>query len=180
MGRYEPKKLHQEFELDLAPLLAVMVKLVPVLIVSSAFVQVSIVETDLPQVVKEEIQKQSDNPNPPAQVIMTVNQDMSTVIAVISSGTITKQEFKATSDGTLDLKAIHSEFIKIKGSHPGTYKLELKPQPKVPYDTLVKIMDEARKTKDGTTMFPVVKDGKEITKTPYMFPDVVFANVIEG
>ena len=42
-----------EFELDLAPLLAVMVKLVPVLLLSSAFVQVMMVETDLPQAVKE-------------------------------------------------------------------------------------------------------------------------------
>jgi biopolymer transport protein ExbD len=49
-----------EFDLDLAPLLAVMVKLVPVLLLSSAFVQVMVVETDLPQAVKEAIQKQDD------------------------------------------------------------------------------------------------------------------------
>lgn len=50
MGRrFKPKINHNsEFDLDLAPLLAVMVKLVPVLLVSSAFVQMMIIETDLP------------------------------------------------------------------------------------------------------------------------------------
>ena len=53
-GRYKPQINHNsEFELDLAPLLAVMVKLVPVLLVSSAFVQLMIVETELPQVVQQ-------------------------------------------------------------------------------------------------------------------------------
>ncbi|RYZ79757.1 MAG: biopolymer transporter ExbD, partial [Proteobacteria bacterium] len=50
-----------EFDLDLAPLLAVMVKLVPVLLVSSGFVQMMTIETQLPQVVQQAIEQQDKN-----------------------------------------------------------------------------------------------------------------------
>jgi len=64
MGRGKKLEInhHSEFELDLAPLLAVMVKLVPVLLVSSAFVQMMIIETELPQVIQQAVKQQENNP----------------------------------------------------------------------------------------------------------------------
>ena len=63
-GRYKPAAQHaHDIELDLAPLLAVMVKLVPVLLLSSSFVPISVVESELPQVVKEAIERNISNEN---------------------------------------------------------------------------------------------------------------------
>ncbi|MES3038739.1 MAG: biopolymer transporter ExbD [Bdellovibrionota bacterium] len=46
--RYRRKKALTEFELDLAPLLAVMVKLVPVLLLTTSFVSFAALDTQLP------------------------------------------------------------------------------------------------------------------------------------
>ena len=73
-----------EFELDLAPLLAVMVKLVPVLLISSAFIQVMMVETDLPQAVKEAIKKEEDKPT--ANILIKANLKDGLEVVVAKGG----------------------------------------------------------------------------------------------
>ena len=67
---------HSEMEVDLASLLAVMMKLVPVLLLSSAFIQMMVIETDLPQVVTEAIQKQDLEKK--KNVLVEVTQDRKT------------------------------------------------------------------------------------------------------
>jgi biopolymer transport protein ExbD len=78
-----------EFELDLAPLLAVMVKLVPVLLISSAFIQVMMIETDLPQAVKEAIHKQEDKPT--ANIMIRANTKEGIQVVVQKGGAQTVQ-----------------------------------------------------------------------------------------
>src|SRR3989344_510295 len=85
-GRYKPKINHNsEFDLDLAPLLAVMVKLVPVLVVSSAFVQMMIIETELPQVVQEAILKQETSARP-TKVVLSLDNKHGISIAINENG----------------------------------------------------------------------------------------------
>lgn len=180
-GRFKPKINHNsEFELDLAPLLAVMVKLVPVLLVSSAFVQMMIVETELPQVVQQAIQEQDKNPKA-AQVsielskkegvrfVITENEKQKIEVVALNS----KQEF--------DLPAVHAKFQELKKGHPEIFKIELNPDADISYKEVVRIMDEARRSRSNDLRFPVkdAKTGKETT-TDYMFPEVVFTNMMDG
>lgn len=169
---------NSEFELDLAPLLAVMVKLVPVLLVSSAFIQVMVIESELPQVVNEAIQRQEDQKTP-TNVALEVDEQA--IRIVITDKGQEKVETIAMKDGTYDLQALHSKLVDIKKAHPEVFKIELNPDGKVPYDTLVKIMDEARQARDAKVKFPVfdTKQGKNV-ETNYMFPEIVFANTMEG
>ena len=84
--RFKPIINHNsEFELDLAPLLAVMVKLVPVLLMSSAFVQMMIIETELPQVVQEAIKQQDTNVKA-AHITLEVNKTEGVKIIVENNG----------------------------------------------------------------------------------------------
>lgn len=167
-----------EFELDLAPLLAVMVKLVPVLLLSSAFVQLSVVDTELPQPVKEAIQDTSENKNTSIQLFANSKEGFNIVI---------QHEGKSETrnvplvENHFDLAGLNKALIEVKSQHPEVFKLEFNPSNEITYKDTVKIMDEARQVRDKKVTFPVMdkKNNKEI-RTIYMFPNVVFGNMLEG
>ena len=169
---------NSEFELDLAPLLAVMVKLVPVLLLSSAFVQVMVIETDLPQAVKEAIQKQEQKPTANIQI----KADMSSGIQiVVSKGGAEKTQTVPLKGGQFDFPLLHKTLQQVKIENPEVFRIEMAPDARVPYSEVVKMTDEARRSRDRNVKFPVL-DGKEnkTVMTDYMFPDVVFTNIFDG
>ena len=171
---------NSEFELDLAPLLAVMVKLVPVLLVSSAFIQVMVIETELPQVVAEAIQRQ-EKQETPTVVALEVNAKEGIHITVSAKGEDKTETLPLLANGTFDFANLHSKLVQIKKTHPEVFKIELSPDDGIPYKEIVKIMDEARQAHDNTVKFPVfdTKQGKNV-ETNYMFPEIIFANTMEG
>ena len=176
------KKLHinhnSEFDLDLAPLLAVMVKLVPVLLISSAFVQMMVIETELPQVVSEAIQKQENQPNPTTVALEVDTKEVRIVTTVKGQEKVQTIPNKA---GVIDYEAVNQRLVAVKKENPEVFKIELSPDGAVPYNDIVKIMDEARQARDSKIRFPVLdsKTGQNV-ETQYMFPEVVFVNMMEG
>lgn len=167
-----------EFELDLAPLLSVMVKLVPVLLLSSAFVQVMVIETELPQAVQQAIQ----NTDLQKSVIvkMKVEADRSTVIEIAKNNQIEQVRVPASS-GQINYSKVHENLVSIKNTNPQIFRLELEPDSKVSYNEIVKLMDEARIKRDKSKGFQIIDQstGKS-SETFYMFPDVVFSNIFSG
>jgi len=167
-----------EFELDLAPLLAVMVKLVPVLLVSSAFMQVMTVETELPQAVKEAIQKQDEKPTASVQIKSSTKDGIHVIVA---KGGTQKTEAVPMKDGAFDYQLLHQTLQKIKTENPEVFKVEMAPEADVAYKDVVRMTDEARRSRDKKITFPV-HDSKEnkTVMTDFMFPDVVFTNIFDG
>lgn len=184
MARRAPKKIkvnhNSEFELDLAPLLAVMVKLVPVLLISSAFVQMMVIETQLPQVVQQAIEKQEQKKENVTNIVLEADHSQGIRLIVTEKGQ-EKVETVPMKDGAFDYPTLHAKLIELKRGHPEVFKIEISPGDKVPYKEIVKIMDEARQSRSSEITFPVFdeKQGKEVT-TDYMFPEIVFANMMEG
>lgn len=177
------KRIHvehnSEFDLDLAPLLAVMVKLVPVLLVSSAWVQMMVIETELPQVVNEAIQREEKNEKP-----TLISMEMTTqegIRLVVTKNGVEKEEKVPLKGGAFDYPALHEKLVSLKKAHPEVFKIEISPDEKVPYSEVVKALDEARQSKDNAVKFPLfdTKLGKEV-ETLYMFPEAVFTNMMEG
>jgi biopolymer transport protein ExbD len=176
------KKFHinhnYEFELDLAPLLAVMVKLVPVLLVSSAFIQMMVIETDLPQVVQEAIKKQDEQPKKKQLQVEASSKEG--VKFILSLDGKQKVEMVPAKNGTLDYSAVHEKFVQLKKENPEIFKIELNPDDTLAYKDIIKVMDEARRSHDGAK-FPVHDDKTNTdVETEYMFPEVVFGNTLEG
>lgn len=181
MGRQAKKikvRHNYEFDLDLAPLLAVMVKLVPVLLVSSAFVQMMVIETELPQVVQEAIKKQEELDN--KQIQVEVRSQNGVTFKVTTKGQLPQTATVPVKNGHLDFSAVHQKFVELKKANPEVFKIELYPDGNVAYKDIIKLMDEARKSRQGLR-FPIKdeKQGTE-TETDYMFPEVSFGNTLEG
>lgn len=172
--------MSHEFELDLAPLLAVMVKLVPVLLISSAFMQVMIIETDLPQAVKEAIAQSLDKPK--AVVQLEISKKVGITVTVAKGGQ-QKSDVIALKNGTeYDLASLHKFLQQVKTANPEVFRIELSPEANIPYKDIVKIMDEVRRSRDKDVRFPLYdeKERKPASSTDYMFPDVVFSNMMDG
>lgn len=179
------KKVHikheYEFELDLAPLLAVMVKLVPVLLVSSAFVQLMTIETQLPQVVQQAIEKQ-DKDLKATHITLEVKDKAGVKIIVKKSGQQEAVEIvPKTTEGDYDFARLQERLREVKKQNPEVFKIDLSPDANVSYKDIVRVMDEARRSRDNNTKFPIIdtKTNKEV-QTDYMFPEITFANTMEG
>lgn len=170
--------MSHEFDLDLAPLLSVMVKLVPVLLLSSAFVQVMVIETELPQAVQQALQ---DNELQKSVVVkMKVDSSRNAVIEV-SENNQTQQLRIPASEGRFNYTQIHDNLVQVKAKHPQIFRMEIEPDAQVSYSEIVKLMDEARIKRDKKTGFEVLdKISGKTTSTYYMFPDVVFSNIFSG
>lgn len=182
MGRRSykrPEHASTEFELDLAPLLAVMVKLVPVLLISSAFVQLMVIETDLPQVVKEAIEQQELK----TKAEITLEMKPETGFDIVYKDEVGREEaFNVPkSNNQWDYQSLHVKLRELKQKHPQIFKLNFAPGDKVSYEDLIRATDEARKSRDPRVLFEVedLKTQKK-SKTDYMFPEVIFVNMMEG
>lgn len=169
-----------EFELDLAPLLAVMVKLVPVLLVSSAFVQLMVIETELPQAVQQQMQEATPQ-DKQIQVMMTISNQNGIKINVTGEQINEVMEIKNSSASKFDYTQINEALIKVKTKYPAVFKIAIYPEKDVNYKEIIKIMDQARKSKNPAIRFPVFdKTQNKKVMTDYMFPDVEFGNILEG
>jgi biopolymer transport protein ExbD len=182
MRRMKKVKIHHEyeFELDLAPLLAVMVKLVPVLLVSSAFIQVMTIETQLPQVVQQAIDVQ-DKDKHATQITLEVHSKEGFKIIISKDGKQSNEIVPVAADGKLDLVAVHKKLQAVKAANPEVFKIGISPDEDVNYNDIVHVMDEARRSRDANVRFPVFDKAKnQEVQTDYMFPEVNFANMMEG
>lgn len=178
MRRKVVRRHHQshEFELDLAPLLAVMVKLVPVMLISSAFVQIMTIQSDLPGALKQVIAESERQPTHVRLVTTPKNQ----VKVVVSGPKGSKTtEVPAKPEGTIDFDGAHQALLEVKKTHPEVFHISIGTAGNTSYQDMVKLMDEARKAKTPGTEFPYTDKGEQKT-TPWMFPEVLIETSTEA
>lgn len=168
--RHQP----HEFEIDLAPLLAVMVKLVPVLLISSGFVQIMTIDNQLPGSIQQAI---VDSEN--QAVAIRVSTDSQNNLQVLVS---TPQGVKTTDvpakTGAVDFDGAYNALLQVKKAYPQVFHLSFKPDAHLNYQDMVRVMDQARKAKVEGIEFPYTdKATKETKMTPWMFPEVMIEPV---
>jgi len=169
---------HSDFELDLASLLAVIMKLVPVLLLSSAFMQLMVIETELPQAVTQAIQKQETEKK--KNLLLEIGPDRKVTLTIDITGQKSSVVIAPKKDA-IDLEKLHVTLREIKKKHPDVFKIDFAPDSKVSYKEVVHVMDEARRSRNLSDRFPVKDEttGQMVT-TDYMFPEIVFVNMMEG
>jgi biopolymer transport protein ExbD len=167
--------------LDLAPLLAVMVKLVPVLLISSAFVQLMTIETQLPQVVQQALEKNEKDVKA-THITLEVKEKEGIKIIVKREGKAESSEIvPKTAEGKYNFARLQERLREVKKQNPEVFKIDLSPDANVSYNDIVLVMDECRRSRDANTKFPLFdKVTNKETSTDYMFPEVTFANTMEG
>jgi biopolymer transport protein ExbD len=182
--KYDIKNIANEgessFELDLAPMLALMVTLIPIMLLSTEFVKVAVIETPLPQAVEQAIQDDNNKKKRTVNVSLKMSQKAGFSLVVRENGRTNTVKIPKKS-GNWDLERLYTELESVKQRHPNVFRVDLLPAEDVPYKDIVKAMDEARHIKSGRPKVKIM-DSKQnkMVETDAMFPNMVFANVVEG
>lgn len=169
--RYQPQRAtSHEFELDLAPLLAVMVKLVPVLLISSAFVQIMTIETDLPGSLTKVIEQSHEQ-----KTQLKLQADNNKTIKLLLVGPKSTETIEVPAvNNTINFEGVHSALIEVKKRMPQVFHMIILPGGALTYQDMVKLMDESRKSKSETIEFTYTDPEKgEAVETQWMFPEVM-------
>ncbi|MCB0389856.1 MAG: biopolymer transporter ExbD [Bdellovibrionales bacterium] len=168
------------FEIDLAPMLALMVTLIPIMLLSTVFVRITLIETPLPQVVQNAIEQDKNKKEREVNIILDMTSQ-GFKLQVLIDGRSQKTERIPKLNNQWNLKQLYSIAHQAKMEHPKVFKLDLKPDSDVKYDDIVKVMDELRTIKPGDKKALII-DSKtsQQAETDILFPDINFANVAEG
>jgi biopolymer transport protein ExbD len=163
------------FDLNLAPILDIIVSIVPMLLLSLAFVQVKMIDTPVPQAVADAIQH-ADEKND-VQVKLDVSSKAGFTFEVTSNGKTQKHAIPRR-DEKWDYEALQKTAFELKNEFPQVFKVDLAPESDVNLNDLVIVMDKIRKDpNDRKIAFVDPKNGEKL-QTSLMFPSIVFGNVV--
>lgn len=163
------------FDLNLAPILDIIVSIVPLLLLSIAFVQVKMIDTTVPQVVAEAIQRATDNNE--TTVTVKVSKTSGFVLEVLKDGKMTPTAVP-NKGAAWDMDALQHAAFMIKEKNPGVFRVDLAPEADVNLNQLVVIMDKLRRTPDAQKVSFNDPGTNQRVETELMFPNVLFANVV--
>lgn len=167
------------FELNLAPMLDIIVSIVPMLLMSIAFVHVTVVDTPVPQAVEKAMAASNDKKDQ-TQILLAVSKETGFRFTISEKGE--SHDINVGLNGKdLDMVALHKQTMELKKLYPDVFKVELNPEEKVPLSEIVATMDQLRTigAKESKVTFHDVESGKSL-ETNLVFPDVVFGNVTGG
>jgi len=163
------------FDLNLAPILDIIVSIVPLLLLSIAFVQVKMIDTAVPQVVAEAAERANEKSE--TTVTLKVSKGKGFVFEVTKDGK-TNPVTVINKNGQWDMDALHAAAFGIKEKNPEVFRVDMAPEQDVNLNELVVVMDKLRRTPDTKKVaFTDPANGQKV-ETELMFPNVLFANVI--
>tara|TARA_Y100001935_G_C17274352_1_gene493798 strand:+ start:1066 stop:1602 length:537 start_codon:yes stop_codon:yes gene_type:complete len=163
------------FDLNLAPILDIIVSIVPLLLLSMAFIQVKLIEVPVPQVVAEAMQRADKKSE--TNVTLKVSGKKNFLFQVTKSGE-TKSFQVPSKDGDFDYFGLQAKAYEIKQQFPQVFKLDLAPEEEVPLNELVKAMDAVRKDGQSRKIAFVDPENGEKVQTDMLFPNVTFSNIV--
>jgi biopolymer transport protein ExbD len=167
------------FDLNLAPMLDIMVSLIPMLLLSIAFARMVIIESNVPQPVEQAIE--NDKKDKTVLLKLHLFNNKTARIDVVDPKGAKSSISIATAAGLYDLKQIHTKLVDLKRAHSQVFSVEIFPEEGVPYKEIVLVMDEARAAKAEEGEFEFTdKATNQPVKTRVMFPNITFGNIVEG
>lgn len=163
------------FDLNLAPILDIIVSIVPLLLMSVVFVQIKMIETPVPQVVADAMNRADDK----SQTIATlkISKAKGFSFEVTKDGQ-TKTYAVPTKSGAFDFEALQSKSFEVKQAFPQVFRLDLAPDEDVALNDLVKVMDSVRKDPAARKLAFVDPANGQTVETDVMFPNVMFSNIV--
>ncbi|MGE0764407.1 MAG: biopolymer transporter ExbD [Bdellovibrionales bacterium] len=166
------------FEINLAPFLDIIVSVVPLLLLSVVFVEIKMIETPVPQVVEQVMEREKQDPDPEVTLNLKVAAKTGFTLEINQKGS-TNTVSVPLKDGKLDFEGLHAKASEVKSRFPQVFRLGLAPQGDVPFNDLVRSMDAVRRqTQPDRKVAFVDKTTGQKVETDLMFPNVTFSNVV--
>ena len=152
-------------ELNLIPIMNLVLMLIPVILLTAAFVQLSVINVSAPQIGGGAPQQPQEKPDKPPLNLTVVLTDQGFTIA--GSGGVLGQEqadpnaqkgptVPKLPDGKYDWPGLTKKLVEIKDAFPEETKVIINAEPDIKYEFLVGTMDASRETPDHRELFPDV------------------------
>ena len=165
------KKLKAEAEdLNLAPIMNLMVTLIPMLLLSISFVKLAVLNTNLPVYSNASTNELSNVNNKKLNLTVAITEEGLTVGGsggIIGDG---NSSIPKLEDGTYDIHALSDILQKIKENYPSEYSITVVPEITTKYATIVEVMDTVREYRIVST------EGK--MQTHLLFPNIAIGGGI--
>lgn len=167
------------FDINLAPVLDIIVAIVPMLLLSVAFLEVKMIETPVPQVVEKAIENLEKKET--TEIGLKVSKQHGFVFTVTQNDKVTKEIKVGNKDGNLDYTTLHHTAVNLKQDFPTVFNISVSPDSDVSLKEIITALDQVRRTGSGGKTVQV-KDPEsgELVTTDLMFPKVAFDNVVGG
>ncbi len=164
------------FDLNLAPILDIIVAIVPLLLLSVAFVHVKMIDTSVPQVVAQAAKAASDKTT--TTVSLKVSKLKGFVFEITKDGKSTPSEVVPNKGTGWDLDSLQAAAFVVKEKNPEVFRIDLSPDNDVNLEDLVSVMDSIRRSPASKKVAFVDPSSGQKIETELMFPEILFANVI--
>ncbi|MFT5720852.1 MAG: biopolymer transport protein ExbD [Motiliproteus sp.] len=151
---------HQVPEINITAFLNLMVVLIPFLLLTTAFNQLTILELYLPATGAADEQRVPEG-RPELEVIIRA---ATLVVNDRNRGPYLSLE---ASNGRFDYATMQRQLLTIKTRHPQLTHISLLAEPEVAYDQIIQVMDRVRQTRTAAGLTP---------RNIELFPDIVLGD----
>jgi biopolymer transport protein ExbD len=163
----------EEMELPLVPIMDAFVTLIAFLLLVTSLLAVTLIDTPVPIVSS----MREDSKEKPLMLTLTIKEDG---LTLESAFRLIKPMSFPKIDVNYDLEKLHETLVGLKQQFPKDRSLVLMPVGEIKYNDIVQIMDAARLL--AKTDPPFYLTGEDGVDRPddFLFPNVIFGNVISG
>jgi biopolymer transport protein ExbD len=170
--RFRDTSQESTFDLNLAPMMDMLVSIIPFMLLSATFMQIMLIDVPLPTPVAQALQADRNNDKREVVIKVDMSQGGFSIAATDLNGKTSKKTIPK-KDSEFNFEGLHKELVSLKQVYPKVFRLELNPEESIDYKTIVKAMDEARDMKNADPKILI-----ENAPTPLLFPDVVLSNLM--
>jgi len=161
------------FELNLAPMMDMLVSIIPFMLLSATFLQIVLINVPLPEPVAKALAQ--DRQQDKREVSIRVDMEGATgfLVEVKDEGGHVTKYTVGNAGSDFDYQSLHRKLVEVKQHYPKIFRVELNPAESVDYKSIVKVMDATRNMENADPKIMI-----ENAETPLLFPDVVLSNVM--
>ncbi|MBN2297792.1 MAG: biopolymer transporter ExbD [Deltaproteobacteria bacterium] len=158
------KKVSEEIDLDMVPIMNMFLVLIPFLLMSASFFHLRAINTSVP-VLAQGSSLQEEKSDIKLTVIVELEEKgihLSAISDEVDSSVIDsfEEQVAVTDSDEYPMDALSTSLRRIKAQYPASDTLIIIPESNVIYDTIIRTMDVARSS-DESELFPnVVLSGK--------------------
>ena len=168
-----------DIELPLIPIMDAFVTLIAFLLLATSLLAVTLIDTPVPVV--SNLPDDPNQPKKPLALQLRIDPDMLTLSSLTRQ--IPEQKFPKVST-TYDFMALHDALVKVRLQFPHERAIVYLPAADIKYDDIVQLMDATRLLLKTDPPLPTYKEkvGEDEVERieQFVFPNVVFGNVISG
>ena len=171
--RYRDHSEEATFDLNLAPMMDMLVSIIPFMLLSATFMPIMLINIPLPAPVAQALAQDRANKDREVSIRLNMDPKGGYLLEVTDLNNRTVKTNIPKVSGEYDFKTLHKKLVEVKQQFPKVFRLDFSPDESIDYKAIVKTMDTSR---DMENADPKIYIDKAVT--PLLFPDVVLANLM--